>query len=83
MGCYILSDEIMGDFDLVAGEERKGPRKFTSLLNSNYSKIIVANSISKVFNCESVQGGYGIVRCAETRERFNKIGYKVMKLLTN
>lgn len=59
----------MGDFTLYPIIKNANTTKntesitnFTSLINFSYQKIIVANSISKVFNCESVQGGYGLIK---------------------
>ncbi len=60
----------MGDFSLFPSSSIKNIKnsKFISLSTYNYDKIVVGNSISKVFNCESVQGGYGIIRCETTRK---------------
>jgi cystathionine beta-lyase len=51
----IVSDEILADLTLMS----RGI-KFYSLAREfpNYSKIIIANSISKAFNYSSLQGGY-------------------------
>jgi bifunctional pyridoxal-dependent enzyme with beta-cystathionase and maltose regulon repressor activities len=68
-GSYILSDEIMGDFSLFPSKNKNTQinQKFISLSSFSYKNIIVGNSISKVFNCESVQGGYGIIRDSGVR----------------
>ncbi len=63
----------MGDFTLYPSKNNKASSKFISLLNYNYDRIIVGNSISKVFNCGSVQGGYGIIRSKPVRDKYNAI----------
>lgn len=44
-GVLIISDEILSDF--VPGELR---HKHYSLVNSDYDRLVVGNSISKAFN---------------------------------
>ena len=69
-GTYILSDEIMADFTLYPPEQRKNATKFISLVNYSYERILVGNSISKIFNTGSVQGGFSIIKDKSVRDKY-------------
>lgn len=71
----------MGDFTLYPAYKEK--TQFVSLVNFDYEKIIVGNSLSKVFNFQSVQAGYGIIKSEPVRNRYNMIAQKVFKFMTN
>ena len=57
--------------------------QFHTLANHPYEKIIVGNSISKTFNCNSLKGGFGIIKSENVKKDFMNIAMNGMKLMVN